>query len=49
MPFVIALLHVVRILDAGEGAAPEELALHDHRLQIYGLAWLLLFAIGVYG
>ena len=36
VPFAIALLHVVRLLDSGEGAAPEELALHDHRLQIYG-------------
>ena len=49
VPFVIALLHVVRLLDAGEGAAPEELALRDHRLQIYGVVWVVLFAIGVYG
>ena len=48
-PFVIALLHVMRLLDSGEGAAPEELALHDHRLQIYGVCWVLLFAIGIYG
>jgi len=47
-PFVIALLHVMRLLDSGEGAAPEELALHDHRLQIYGVCWVLLFAIGAY-
>ncbi len=49
VPFVIALLHVVRLLDAGVGAAPEELALRDHRLQIYGVIWVVLFAIGVYG
>ncbi len=49
VPFVIALLHLVQILDSGKGAAPEEMAIHDHRLQIYGLAWLLLFTIGVYG
>jgi decaprenyl-phosphate phosphoribosyltransferase len=49
VPFVIGLLHVVRLLDAGEGAAPEELAIHDHRLQIYGLVWIALFAIGIYG
>ncbi len=48
IPFVIALLHVLRLLDSGEGAAPEELALHDHRLQIYGACWVALFAIGVY-
>jgi decaprenyl-phosphate phosphoribosyltransferase len=49
VPFVLGLLHVLRLLDSGEGAAPEELALHDHRLQIYGACWALLFAIGVYG
>jgi len=49
VPFTIALLHVMRIFDTGEGAEPEELALRDHRLQIYGLTWVALFAIGVYG
>ena len=47
-PFVIALLHVLRLLDSGAGAAPEELALKDHRIQIYGLCWIALFTIGVY-
>lgn len=49
VPFTIALLHVMRILDAGEGADPEELALRDRRLQIYGLCWIALFAAGIYG
>jgi decaprenyl-phosphate phosphoribosyltransferase len=49
VPFTIALLHVMRILDAGEGAEPEELALRDRRLQVYGLCWVALFAIGIYG
>jgi decaprenyl-phosphate phosphoribosyltransferase len=48
VPFVIALLHVIRLLDSGAGAAPEELALRDHRLQIYGLCWVVLFVIGAY-
>jgi decaprenyl-phosphate phosphoribosyltransferase len=48
VPFVIALLHVLRLLDSGAGAAPEELALQDHRLQIYGACWVALFAIGAY-
>ena len=48
IPFVIALLHVLRLLDSGAGAAPEELAIHDHRLQIYGVCWVALFAIGAY-
>ena len=36
----------MRLLDSGQGAEPEELALRDHRLQIYGLCWVALFAIG---
>jgi len=48
VPFTIALLHVLRLFDAGAGADPEELAIKDHRLQIYGLCWILLFAIGIY-
>jgi len=48
IPFVIALLHVLRLLDSGAGAEPEELALKDHRLQIYGVCWVVLFAIGAY-
>ena len=34
---------------AGHGAVPEDLAIHDHRLQIYGAAWIALFAVGIYG
>jgi decaprenyl-phosphate phosphoribosyltransferase len=48
VPFVLGLLHVLRLLDSGAGAAPEELALHDRHLQIYGLCWAALFMIGVY-
>ena len=48
VPFVIALLHILRLLDSGAGAAPEDLVLRDHRLQIYGLCWIFLFAIGAY-
>ena len=49
IPFTIALLHVLRLLDSGAGAAPEDLALRDHRLQIYAVAWIGLFAVGIYG
>jgi decaprenyl-phosphate phosphoribosyltransferase len=49
VPFTIALLHVMRIFDAGDGAEPEELALRDHRLQIYGVCWIGLFAMAIYG
>jgi len=49
IPFTIALLHLMRALDDGAGADPEELALGDRRLQIYGVCWIALFAVGVYG
>jgi decaprenyl-phosphate phosphoribosyltransferase len=48
VPFAVAMLHLMQILDAGSGAEPEELALRDHRLQIYGLCWIALFAAGIY-
>jgi decaprenyl-phosphate phosphoribosyltransferase len=48
IPVTLGLLHIVRIFDSGEGADPEALALRDHRLQVYGLVWVVLFAIGVY-
>jgi hypothetical protein len=38
----------MRLLDSGAGAAPEELAIHDHRLQIYGLCWIGLFVVATY-
>ena len=49
VPFTVALLHLMRTLDADAGAAPEELALKDRRLQIYGVCWIALFAVGIYG
>jgi decaprenyl-phosphate phosphoribosyltransferase len=48
IPFVLAVLHIVRLLDSGKGAAPEDLAIHDHRLQIYGLIWIAIFAVATY-
>lgn len=48
VPFAIAILHVLRVLDAGGGSAPEELALRDHWLHVFGAVWLLFFLIGIY-
>ena len=49
VPVVLAVLHILRLLDAGEGGAPEELAYKDRTLQALGLLWVLLVVIGVYG
>ena len=48
IPFVVALLYTVRLLNSGAGAAPEDLAIHDHRLQTYGLCWVILFVVATY-
>ena len=48
IPFVIALLHVLRPLDSGAGAAPEELALQTTASSSTGPCWVALFAVGVY-
>jgi decaprenyl-phosphate phosphoribosyltransferase len=48
VPFVLGLLHVVRQLDAGKGSTPEDMALGDRRLQIYGVSWVILIVVGVY-
>jgi decaprenyl-phosphate phosphoribosyltransferase len=48
IPLVLAVLHIFRLLDSGHGGEPEELALHDHILQGYGVLWAILMAIGLY-
>jgi decaprenyl-phosphate phosphoribosyltransferase len=48
VPFAVAVLHVLRVLDAGGGAAPEELALKDRWLQVFGAIWLAFFLVGIY-
>ena len=48
VPFVIAILRYGLLLDAGRGGAPEEVVLGDRTLQVLGLIWVALFAVGVY-
>jgi decaprenyl-phosphate phosphoribosyltransferase len=48
VPLVLAVLHILRLLDAGQGGEPEQLAIHDHVLQGYGALWLALMIIGIY-
>jgi decaprenyl-phosphate phosphoribosyltransferase len=47
-PFVIAILRYALLLDAGQGGAPEEIVLGDRPLEVMGVAWIFLFALGVY-
>jgi decaprenyl-phosphate phosphoribosyltransferase len=47
-PVLIALLYFAYLIDRGYGAKPEDLVLRNRPLQILGLAWAVLFALGVY-
>lgn len=48
VPLVLAVLHIMRRLDAAEGGEPDQLALHDRLLQGYAVAWVVLMCIGLY-
>jgi decaprenyl-phosphate phosphoribosyltransferase len=48
VPFAVAVLRYVLLLDTGHGGAPEDVVLSDRALQIMGAVWLAVFAIGVY-
>ena len=49
IPVVLAILHILRLLENGEGGAPEDLVLNDRIFQLLGLAWAICFSIGIYG
>jgi hypothetical protein len=44
----VALLRYGALVRAGHGEAPEELVFGDRVLALAGLAWLVLFALGVH-
>lgn len=48
VPFVLGILRYALLLESGAGGAPEELVLGDRTLQVLGLLWAVLFAVGVY-
>ena len=48
VPFAVAVLRYVLLLDTGHGGAPEDVVLGDRALQIMGAAWLVIYVIGVY-
>jgi decaprenyl-phosphate phosphoribosyltransferase len=48
LPFVMAVLRYALVLDQGKGSAPEEIILSDRPLQLIGIAWAIVFALGVY-
>jgi decaprenyl-phosphate phosphoribosyltransferase len=48
VPMFIALLRYTFLVEKGKGAQPEELVFSDRPLQVLGVVWVLLFAVGVY-
>jgi len=49
LPFLIGLLRYAYEVDRGLAEAPEELLLHDRLLQVVGLVWLVMLAVGAGG
>lgn len=48
VPFALAILRYGLLVDTGHGGAPEDVVLSDRALQVMGVAWLAVFAAGVY-
>lgn len=48
VPVVVAVLHILRRLERGDGGAPEDLVFSDHTLQILGVLWAALFVLGIH-
>ncbi len=48
VPFAACLIRYGVLIRGGEGEAPEELLLSDSWLQLAGLVWLVVFALGVH-
>jgi decaprenyl-phosphate phosphoribosyltransferase len=48
VPVVFAILFIMRSAQAGDGASPEDLLLHNRVVQALALLWVLLVAWGVY-
>ena len=49
VPVVFAVLFIMRSSQSGDGAAPEELLLHNRVVQSLAVIWVVLLAWGVYG
>lgn len=48
VPMLTALLRYALVLEQGKGAAPEEVFASDRVLQALGVAWVVVFGLGVY-
>jgi decaprenyl-phosphate phosphoribosyltransferase len=48
IPFALCVTRYVARVQTGDGEAPEELVLRDRWIQLAGLVWLIVFALGVH-
>jgi decaprenyl-phosphate phosphoribosyltransferase len=48
LPFAACVLRYGALIGTGKGESPEDVLLGDRLLQVAGLAWLVLFALGVH-
>jgi decaprenyl-phosphate phosphoribosyltransferase len=48
IPFTMCVARYVARVQTGDGEAPEELVLRDRWIQLAGIAWLIVFALGVH-
>ena len=48
VPFGVALLRYSLLVESGHGGAPEDVVFGDRTLQVLGLLWAVVFAVGVY-
>lgn len=48
IPVVMGILRYALVLETGAGSAPEEIVIGDRTLQALGVAWVVLFGLGVY-
>jgi len=49
VPVVLAILFILRSSEAGEGATPEDLLVHNRVVQLLVVIWAGLLALGIYG
>ena len=48
VPMVLALFRYLMVLENGGGGAPEEVFTKDRTIQMYGLAWMVVYGLAVY-
>ncbi len=48
IPFVVGILRYAMLLESGRGEAPEDVFLRDRILQLSGVIWVAIYAVGLY-